>query len=369
MDHGDWGWVCNCGATIPRGPAGRYEHDAINAHVAQHRQEVAQTAAARGKSGSLPTAIVPRHDFPSPWSHQMRLTNLRTGEVDPHHTYGVENPAYGALRWHGGTPYQIEPQHDDDSLPALARIDRAIKDVEYALKLVVQCQPPIPAGTDPEVFRRRLAHAVNGLCSAGRDVDRLQDDLLVTHATYDADCLLRREYMPYEAKPMFRLDSEGVRYFSGWGRSFSGPLTIQEYLRRYGVALGHAAKEAAMALLADESDMRQPPIASVGWTDYQMHLFGATSFADEEEGDDLATVRAIIAPHAPPLRVSVYMTQSRDDCSRAARQLQEADILYFVHGTALSRADKGTPNARLTEWEIFVWREDEQAAKTAMGRD
>ncbi len=146
------------------------------------------------------------------------------------------------------------------------------------------------------MFRRRLAQAVNWLCSAGRDVDRLQDDLLVTHATYDADCLQRREYVPYEAQPMFQLDSEDGRYFSGRGRSFSGPLTIQEHLRRYGVALGQAAREAAMALLADESEMRQDPTESIGWTDYQMHLFGATSFADEEEGADLKAVRAIIAP-------------------------------------------------------------------------
>jgi len=213
MDHGDWSWVCNCGATIPRGPAGRQEHETINAHAAQHRQEVAQTAADDRRAGPLPAKLVPARDFPPQWSYQMRLTNLQTGAVDARHTYGVENPAWGALRRHGGTPYQIAPQHDDDALPALARLDRAIQDVEDALRLVEQCQPPLPADSDRAVFRQRLAQVVNGLCSAGRDVARLQDDLLMTHATYDADCLQQHQYVPYEAQPMLQLDSEGGRYF------------------------------------------------------------------------------------------------------------------------------------------------------------
>lgn len=143
--------------------------------------------------------------------------------------------------WHGGAPYRIEPQHRNNPIPSLARIDRAIKDVEYGLELVEQCQPPLPADTDPEVYRRRLARAVNLLCSAGRDVDQLQDELLITHASHDVDCLRQRRYYAFEAQPMFHLDSDGGRYFSGRGRSFSGPLTIQEHLRRYGGALREAA--------------------------------------------------------------------------------------------------------------------------------
>lgn len=367
MNDQDWVWVCTCGALIPRETAGRHRDDAVNAHAAHHREEVAKTATGRWRSGLLPTEIIPEADFPPQWLYQMRLTNLQTGDVDPHHTYGVENPAYAAVRWHGGMPYQIEPQHDDDLLPALARIDRAIKDVERALELVAQCQPPLSTDAHPEVFRRRLTQAVNWLCSAGRDVDRLQDDLLVTHATYDADCLQQRKYMPYEAEPMFRWGSDDTRYFTGRGGGFQGPLTIQEHLHRYGVALSDAAKEAAMALLADESDMRQDPTGSIGWTVYQMHLFGATSFADEEEGHDLKTVRGIIAPDAPPLQVSVYVTQSEVDSTLASRKLQDAGIRFGRKGTTLSREDPGSPNGRRTEWEIFVRREDEAAARTALG--
>lgn len=369
MDHGNWGWVCSCGATIARGTTVQHEHDGINAHAAHHRKEVAQTATGGWRFGPFPAEIIPQRDFPPQMSYQMRLTNLQTGEVDPHHTWGVENPAYAALRWHGGTPYQIVPQHDDDSLPALARIDRAIKDVERALALVQLCQPPLPEDAYPEVFRQRLAQAVNCLCSAERDVGRLQDELLVTHATHDADCLRQREYLPYEAQPMFHLGSDDVRYFSGQGRTTRGPLTIQEYLHRYGVALREASKDAAMAILAEESDMRQDSTESVGWTEYQMHLFGATSFSAEEEGGDLEMVRAIIAPNAPPLRVSVYVTQSDVDSTRMSRKLQDAGISYSVRGTVLSRADSGTPHGRMTQYEIIVRREDEQAAKTALGRD
>ena len=369
MDHGDWGWVCNCGATIPCGPAGPHAHDAINVHAAQHRQEVTQTGPGGWGHGPFPSEIIPGSDFPPEMAYEMRLTNLQTGEVDPHQTWGVENPAYAALRWHGGTPYRIEPQHDDDSLPVLARIDRAIKDVERALELVAECQPPLAADTLPEVFRRRLAQAINRLCSANRDVARLQDELLITHAAYDADCLRQRRYGAFEAEPMFHLNADGGRYFSARGRSFSGPLTIQEHLRRYSIALGEASKEAAMALLADESEMRQDPTESTGGTEYDTHLFGAASFSYEEEGDDLETVRAIVAPDAPPLRVSVYVTQCHDDCHRAVGQLQETGIAYSVLQTRLSRADRRTPQGGLTQYEIIVRREDEQAAKTALGRD
>ncbi len=369
MKDQNWVWVCTCGTIIPRESEGRHQDGGVNAHAAQHRKEVAKTATEGWGFGPFPATIVPTSAFPPPHAYEMSLTHGATGEADPRHRYVVPNPAHEAFRWHGGTPYRIEPQHRDESVPPLARIDRAIKDVEYALELVEQCQPPLPADADPEVFRQRLAQAVNLLCSAERDVDRLQDELLVTHATYDADCLRQRKYLPYEAQPMFQLDSDDGRYFSGRGSSFSGPLTIQEHLRRYGIALGEAAKEAAMALLADQSDMRQYPAESIGWTAYQMHLFGATSFADEEEGHDLETVRAIIAPDAPPLRVSVYVTQSDDDCTLASRELQEAGIRFGLRRTVISRGDPGTPHGRLTQYEIIVRQEDEQAAKTALGRD
>lgn len=51
---------------------------------------------------------------------------------------------------------------------------------------------------------------------------------------------------------MFHLGSDDVRYFSGRGRTTRGPLTIQEHLHRYGVALREASKDAAMAVLPDE---------------------------------------------------------------------------------------------------------------------
>ena len=362
-----WAWVCTCGAVIPRGPQGPHQADAVNAHARQHRHEVAASATEGWRFGPVPTAMMPLSDVPPPYAYQMPLVNLATGDVDPRRTFVVPNPAHEAFRWHGGTPYQITSLHGDAALPPLARLDRAIQDVERALALITQCAPPLPEGAPPDRFRQRLAQAVNGLCSAERDVHRLQDDLLVTHTAYEVDCLRQREYLPYEAQPMFHGNSDGRRYFNNHGPTWRGPLTIQEQLQRYGAALREAASHAAMAVLADESDMRQVPTHFAG-TEYAAHLFSATSFADEEEGHDLERVRAIIAPDAPPLRVSVYVTQNRDASTRASGQLQAAGIPYWIRGTVLSPAHTKTSQGPRTEYEIFVRREDAPAAKAVLER-
>ncbi len=53
---------------------------------------------------------------------------------------------------------------------------------------------------------------------------------------------------------MFHQDSDDERYFNGGGGTFRGPRTIQEHLHGYSAALREAAQDAAMALLAEESD-------------------------------------------------------------------------------------------------------------------
>ncbi|MDA8204841.1 MAG: hypothetical protein M0Z36_02145 [Thermaerobacter sp.] len=106
MEHGDWVWVCDCGAHILTGPEGRHKYDAINAHAHQHRAEVGKTTTGGWGFGPFPATIVPTSEFPTPFAYEMRWTNLQTGAVAPHPTFGVENPAYEALQWHGGTPYR-----------------------------------------------------------------------------------------------------------------------------------------------------------------------------------------------------------------------------------------------------------------------
>ena len=54
MKDQDWVWVCTCGTIIPREPEGRHQDDGVNAHVAQHRKEVAKTATEGWGSGRFP---------------------------------------------------------------------------------------------------------------------------------------------------------------------------------------------------------------------------------------------------------------------------------------------------------------------------
>ncbi|MDA8204842.1 MAG: hypothetical protein M0Z36_02150 [Thermaerobacter sp.] len=258
---------------------------------------------------------------------------------------------------------------DDKPVPTVARIDRAMQDVEAAVALIAQCEPPLADDAHSELFRQRLARAVNLLCSADRDIAVLKDELFITHGPYDADCLRQREYLPFEPQPMFQVNTDNTRFFAGGGGGHVGPMTIQEHLHRYSSAICGAAQSAAMALLVDEADMRQDPAAgSHGWTDYQLHLLNATAFVDEEEGHDLQAVRAIIAPNAKPLRVSVYVTTSDVNYTRASGKLQDAGIHFWLR-TVSSRAGTGTPNGRMTTYEIFVRRDNEPEAKAALDSD
>ena len=56
--------------------------------------------------------------------------------MDAGRTYVIENPEYEAFQGHGGTPYQIEPQHDFGPISPGDRIDRAIQDVDRAMGLI-----------------------------------------------------------------------------------------------------------------------------------------------------------------------------------------------------------------------------------------
>ncbi len=143
MEHGNWVWVCPCGAHIQRGPAEPHEYDAIHAHVEYHDKELAEAASGNEKFTALLRNIVPRQQFPPPYAHQIQWTNLDTGDVDAQNIFVIQNPAYEAFELHGGTPYQIEPLHDATSIRPLDRIDRAIQDVHDAMGLLEQCEPPL----------------------------------------------------------------------------------------------------------------------------------------------------------------------------------------------------------------------------------
>ena len=297
MEEEDWAWVCTCGAVIPRGPEGR-ERETAQAHAAEHRVEIPE--AGGQKFGPVPTTLVPPSEFPSPSVCRVEWTNRRTGEVAPQGMVIVANPAYEAFIWHGGTTYQIVPQHPDEPVPPGVRIDRIIQDVDEAMVLIQRCLPPVPDEDDPEQIRQRLVRAVNLFCSAERDIMMLRDELFMSHAVWDAEVLRQRQYLPFQAQPMFRWGGSEGRYFNGRSyagqeRAFHGPLTIQELLAQYAEGLNEAARHVAMAVLAEDGARLD---ASGEETEYQQHLFAATMFTDEPEAEHVRTVRSIIAPEA-----------------------------------------------------------------------
>lgn len=155
-------------------------------------------------------------------------------------------------------------------------------------------QPPLLDSVHPDCFRTRLAQAVNLLGSAARDVQILKDDLFIAYAARDAERLRQREYLPFEAQPMFHLGSNEERYFNDQSYTMRGPQTIQEALGGYWAELRRAARAAAMALLAEEADMRNGADVD-GWTPYRQNLFKATRFTWEEGSQALQWVRSIIA--------------------------------------------------------------------------
>lgn len=67
-------------------------------------------------------------------------------------------------------------------------------------------------------------------------------------------------------------------------------------------------------------------------------------------------------------RVSVYVTMGDVNFTRASGKLQDAGILFWIKMLS-SSSDQGTPDGSLTEYEIFVRREDAQDAKDALGVD
>lgn len=299
MEPDKWAWVCTCGTVIPGTPKDRDALLAVSAHAEQHRHALEKIFAHGSTLDPIPTAIIPLKDFPPPYAFRIPLTNLTTGEEAPHFNFGVANPDYEALRQNGGTPYRIEALYKPGPLSSVALLDRAIRDVDVAVTLIGECHPPLGEGISPDFFRERLLQAVNLLCSAHRDLSILKDQLFITHAAYDQECLRQRHYCAFEPEPMFYLTGEDQRGFTGGGHAFSGPLTIQEHLTRYASALYESAQHAALALLVDESDMRQDPPGNLS-TAYQMHLFGAMAFTYEEESDDLHKVRVLIASDDVP---------------------------------------------------------------------
>ena len=67
-------------------------------------------------------------------------------------------------------------------------------------------------------------------------------------------------------------------------------------------------------------------------------------------------------------RVSVYVTMGDVNYTRASGKLQDAGILFWLKMLP-SSSDLGTPDGSLTEYEIFVRREDEHEARAALGLD
>ena len=93
-----------------------------------------------------------------PPGYEARWTNLDTGEVDAGRTYVIENPEYEAFQRHGGTPYQIEPQHNDGPISPGDRLDRAIQDVDRAMGLIEKADRVLvePATADRCLFRHHM---------------------------------------------------------------------------------------------------------------------------------------------------------------------------------------------------------------------
>lgn len=156
MEEEDWAWVCTCGAVIPRGPEGR-ERETAQAHAAEHRFEISE--AGGRKFGPVPTTLVPLGDFPSPSVCRMEWTNRRTGAVTPQGMVIVANPAYEAFIWHGGTPYQIGPQHPDEPVLPGVRIDRIIQDVDVAVA-IIQTRRKTPSFSYGDIRRSPLGESL-----------------------------------------------------------------------------------------------------------------------------------------------------------------------------------------------------------------
>ena len=77
-----------------------------------HDKEWAEAASGNEKFTALPKNIVPPQQFPPSYAHQIQWRNLDTGDADAQNTFVIQNPKYEAFELHGGTPHQIEPQHN-----------------------------------------------------------------------------------------------------------------------------------------------------------------------------------------------------------------------------------------------------------------
>ncbi len=124
-------------------------------------------------------------------------------------------------------------------------------------------------------------------------MDILRDELLIVYADRDVELLRQREYEPFEPQPMFRWNEQEGRYFHDEGNLHRGPMTIHEQLDNYWLQVRQAARAAAMALLADEAEMRADNDAE---TPYKEYLLAATSLSWEQGSNTLHEIRSIIAP-------------------------------------------------------------------------
>ncbi len=295
MAHGHWVWVCTCGAHMRPGP-GLPEDDPIYAHMDHHKEALALAAHEEGAVSALPRVMTtPPAALPPP-GYEARWTNLDTGEVDAGRTYVIENPEYEAFQRHGGTPYQIEPQHNDGPISPGDRLDRAIQDVDRAMDLIEKADRVLVEPATADRCRDRLARAVNLLSSAARDVDILRTELPIIYADREAVALQQRTWVPFEPQPMFGWDPEEGRYVREAGNVHTGPLTIREQLDNYWATLRQAARDAAMALLLTaETERERPARAPRVSTPYAGRLIGATSPTWEEGHNTLRELRSMLA--------------------------------------------------------------------------
>ncbi len=211
MAYGHWVWVYTCGAQMRPGP-GLQEDDLIYAHMDHHKEALALAAHEEGAVSALPRVMTtPPAALPPP-VYEARWMNLATGEVDAGRTYVIENPEYEAFQRHGGTPYQIEPQHDGGPISPGDRIDRAIQDVDREMGLIEKADRVLVEPATADRCRDRLARAVNLLSSAARDVDILRTELPIIYADREAVARKQRTWVPFEPQPMFGWDPEEGRY-------------------------------------------------------------------------------------------------------------------------------------------------------------